>query len=441
MQWTIPRCYDSHTHFLATGMMQKGLRLFDLSRPEDVIQLKVEPHHFRGDWLVGFGWDQSKWPGGQFPNKEILDRIFPDFPVAFSRTDGHALWLNSKALERSGYLNRTESEKPTPIGGVIFRDEKGHPTGVVTELAKIEIETLIPPYTLEQEKTFFKEAIRYFNRRGFSHIRDMSGCLSHWKILRELDEAGELSLYVEENFTCENPIDFERALAEAKEARDTQTSHLKVRGIKFYFDGSLGSQGAFLSQFYPGTGSKGLTLWDLKDVETVLAKSWQEGFEVCVHTIGDEAAHQILSTAWSVSQKQKIAGRLNIEHAEVVRPETIDLMAKLPVVCHLQPCHWLSDRRWLQQTLGSLYQFAFPWAALQERGIQFQWGSDSPIEEASVWNNWFALNESAKAGIAPLRGDLLKAHSHREEEWGSQCQSIFENDQVKEVLFDGRKLQ
>lgn len=440
MLWKIPRCYDSHIHLLGAGLMQKGLKLFDLKRAEDIRSLKIEQHHFRGDWLVGFGWDQSKWPDGQWPTKEILDQVFPNFPVAFSRADGHATWLNSKALERAGYLNKTESEKPTPAGGVIFRDAQGMPTGVFAELAKIEVEMLIPPFSKEQNQDFLKEANRYFNSRGFTHVRDMSGFLEQWNLLREMDLTGELTLYVDENFTCENLPDFERALQEAIAARDTETPHLKARGIKFYFDGSLGSQGAYLSQFYPGTKQKGLTLWDLQDVEQVLEKTWRAGFEVCVHTIGDEAAHLILQTASKVRLQRQIQGVINIEHAEVIRTETITLMKEFETICHLQPCHWLTDRRWLRERLGSLYAFAFPWRALQENGICVQWGSDAPIEEASVANNWKALLESPKAGIPEFKGSLLAPHSHRDESWGAECSSTFENGQLKELIFDGRKL-
>lgn len=440
MKWIIPRCYDSHTHLLATGILQKGLRLFDLKNPEEVVQLKIEPHHFRGEWLVGFGWDQNKWPEAKLPTKEILDRAFPDFPVAFSRADGHATWLNSKALELAGYLNQTESKKPTPSGSVIVRDEKGLPTGIITEFLKVHIEMMIPPYTQEQNRQFLKEAIQYFNRRGFSHLRDMSGFIDQWNLLRELDQSGELTLYIEENFTCENLQDFERALAEAKKARATETPHLKAAGIKFYFDGSLGSQGALLSQFYPGTTQKGLTLWDLSDVEVVLEKTWKEGFEVCVHTIGDEAAHLILQTANKVIREKNIKGHLNLEHSEVIRPETIELMKELEIVCHIQPCHWLTDRRWLKEKLGELYQYAFPWKALQQNKIQMQWGSDSPIEEASVANNFQALQESPQFGIPALDGEVLAFHSHRNKQWGAHCETVFENGKPISFVFDGKSL-
>ncbi len=440
MLWKIPRCYDSHLHLMGSGMLQRGLRLFDLQKPEDVRHLQIEKHHFRGQWLVGFGWDQSKWPGQKWPTKEILDQAFPDFPVAFSRADGHATWLNSKALEIAGYLNKTEQERPTPAGSVIVRDENGFPTGVFTELVKLEVEMRIPPYTRQQNRDFLKEAVRYLNSRGFTHVRDMSGFIDQWNLLRDLDQNGELTLYIDENFTCENLPDFERALSEAKQARETQTPHLKARGIKFYFDGSLGSQGAYLSQFYPGTMNRGMTLWDLKDVEQVFERTWRAGFEVCVHTIGDEAAHLILQMAAKVKSEKKLNGVVNVEHAEVIRPETIALMKEFEMICHVQPCHWLTDRRWLKESLGKLYAYAFPWQALQKSGIRMQWGSDSPIEEASVPNNYKALMESPAEGIPAYQGDLLAPHSHRDEHWGEQCSSTFEDGRLTELIFDGKRL-
>src|SRR5690606_17432401 len=102
MKTMLPRCYDSHIHFMATGSVRAGLRLFDLKSPESLADLKVEPWHFRGEWLVGFGWDESKWTDPKLPTRDSLDQLFPHHPVALSRVDGHAVWLNSKALEKIG---------------------------------------------------------------------------------------------------------------------------------------------------------------------------------------------------------------------------------------------------------------------------------------------------------------------------------------------------
>lgn len=420
--------------------MQSGLRLYDLKSPQDVAHLKIEKHHFRGSWLVGFGWDQSKWSPARFPNAQDLDSVFPDFPVAFSRADGHAIWLNSKAMELVGYLNKTETQKAPPAGGVVLRDEYGRPTGIFIETTKVEIESFIPPFSRQQNKDFLKSAIQYFNQRGFSHIRDMSGFQEQWELLRELDLEKGLTLYVDENFTCENIVDFERALGEAKQARATETTHLKARGIKFYFDGALGSEGAFISQFYTGSQKKGLTLWPLEQVELVIERTWKENFQVCIHAIGDEAVHQVVQAAQRVTTKIGHSGKINIEHAEMIRSETIVLMENLDITCHLQPCHWLTDQRWLREKIPSLYQHVFPWAALQNAQVKVQWGSDSPIEEASIFNNWRALTESPNQGIPPFQGDLLLPHTHLEENWGPHCVSSFKDGVFSKLIFDGRQI-
>lgn len=437
MNYTIPRCYDSHTHLLGTGILQSGLRLFDLRDPKDLSKIEMKKEYFRGEWLVGFGWDQYNFKNQQYPTRQDLDQIFPDFPVALSRADGHATWLNSEALEIIGYLDKTEDQKKSPEGGVLIRDHQGLPTGIFVELAKIYAESFIPAYSLEQTKHFLKEAIKHFNERGFTHLRDMSGFYGQWEILRELDLEKKLTLYIDENFTCENIDDFKRALEEAIRAKANQTVHLKARGIKFYFDGALGSEGAYLSKNYLGKESQGLTLWPLDQVEEVIRKTWQQNLEVSVHAIGDEAAHQIITVAHKIFENEGLSGVLNIEHAEIMRPETMNLLKDLKSVCHIQPCHWLSDKKWLKEKLGDLYQHAFPWKALSERGIAIQWGSDSPIEESSVPNNLRALRESPADGIGPYPGDLLAPHSHREKSWGENCFTEFLEGKVKKVVFDG----
>ncbi|MNL44619.1 hypothetical protein D3C87_1672070 [compost metagenome] len=115
------------------------------------------------------------------------------------------------------------------------------------------------------------------------------------------------------------------------------------------------------------------------------------------------------------------------------------MMKPLHVRCHLQPCHWLSDRVWLAQKLGDLYKYAFPWEALQAAQIPMSFGCDSPIEPPSFLRNEEALRESAKAKIRKFTGDLVTCHSHPDAAYADSM-TIIENGEVKEVVFNGRKL-
>lgn len=86
----ITNCYDSHVHWLATGEQNYRIELSGLTDAEDVQNLKITADHYRGDWIIGFGWDQYNWKNQETPNRQTLDKYFESIPVAFARADGHA---------------------------------------------------------------------------------------------------------------------------------------------------------------------------------------------------------------------------------------------------------------------------------------------------------------------------------------------------------------
>lgn len=417
MLFKIPRLYDSHTHFLATGEFASGLRLESLASAEDVASLKIKASHLRGEWLTGFGWDESQWPTP--PHKSILDKAFPDRPVYFNRRDGHTSWVNSVALKLLGI----ESE-----------------TGILSETQHLSAWDSLPSFTQEQMKGHVLEACRVFNTAGFTHVRDMSGTEELWNVMAHLEQQASLTLAVESNFTFYSLEELEKALQLAMKTKAHESPLLRSKGVKFFFDGSLGSETAYLSKPYHGKaeGPCGKPLWNLSDVEEILKRTWDLKLDVSVHVIGDEAAHQIVQTARKVSAKNYV-GRLNLEHTQILRPETIQMMKPLHVRCHLQPCHWLSDRAWLEEKLGDLYKYAFPWEALKAAQIPMSFGCDSPIEPPSFLRNEQALRESVKYKIRKFTGDIATVHAHPDSSYADSLTTI-EDGTVKEVIFRGESL-
>lgn len=418
MLFKIPRLYDSHTHFLATGEFAAGLHLGFMQSAEDLGKQSLDnPAYLRGEWLIGFGWNDSKW--NTPPHKKILDQFFPDRPVFFAKADGHSCWVNSRALESLGLASDT---------------------GVLTEKDHLRAWDALPEFTKEQQRSHVLSACRTFNRAGFTHVRDMSCTESLWNLLVQMSEAQELTVAIEENYTTHDLNDFDQMLRLCLNAKKSETPFLRMKGIKLFYDGSLGSETAYLSKPYFGKseGPRGLTLWDLSHVEEVMKRTWSAGLEFSVHTIGDEAAHQIVQLARKVSS-QGAVGRLNLEHVQVLRPETIQMMKSLHVRCHLQPCHWLSDRVWLEEKLGDLYRYAFPWEALRAAQIPMSFGCDSPIEPPSFWRNKEALDESVKAKIRRFSGDIVTHHSHPDSSFADSS-TLIEDGVVTEIIFAGKKL-
>lgn len=431
--FSIDRLYDSHIHLVSTGELLSGLDLSFLKSSEDLSLIKRESQFFRGEWLYGFGWDENNWINKKQPTRFELDHFFPDIPVFFVRVDGHSSWLNTKALEKVGFLHPVAN----PKGGQILRDQSGLATGILNEMAHMKVYEQLPSMTKNQIKENILIASAEFNRNGFTHVRDMAGHQLQWEALQELEKEERLSLFIEQNFACEAIHDLQRIIGEAVAAKRQETKYLKVKGLKFYFDGSLGSDTAYLSKPYAhrADNSVGMLCWDESDVEQLVRQTWMAGLEVAVHTIGDQSAHIMVQIARKVSAAG-VGGRLNLEHVEVLRNETIQMMKPLHVTCHLQPCHWLSDRRWLKEKTGDLYQYVFPWASLEAAKIPFYFGSDSPIERSSYLDNMQAINESKKAGIPPIRQPVHLYHQCPDQSIAAK--TTFENNNISEVVFDDK---
>ena len=54
----------------------------------------------KGDWVLGFGWDQNLWDKKLFPDSNFLDTVAPDHPIYLTRIDGHAAWVNNNAIKK-----------------------------------------------------------------------------------------------------------------------------------------------------------------------------------------------------------------------------------------------------------------------------------------------------------------------------------------------------
>jgi predicted amidohydrolase YtcJ len=433
----VTNCYDSHVHWLATGELSGQLKLHDLKSPSDVKSLKVQPQHFRGEWLLGFGWNQNGWAKSEFPHRSELDEAFgPDVPVAFARADGHAHWVSTAALKRAGLFDQPVSDPP---GGRILRDSEGRPTGVLIDKAEKILDVHIPKRTAADAKRALLRGMQIFNQAGFTHIRDLTCDEIQWSEAVKLEYSGLLTLAVEQYFSVEEGMDFSVALDMAEAAKKIPTRRLRVKGIKVFVDGALGSEGAWLSHEYSSGTGHGLRLLDMAELKEIMIESWRRDLDLAVHVIGDEAAHQTLLTFDEV-HKRGISGRLHLEHAELLRGETIELMRGRQVRAHMQPCHWLTDHHWLEEKIGALKQHAFPWRALQEAQVPFDFGSDSPIERPSVADNIRALDESAGQGIGRLLGDPLIYHSHPDSAWVPNTYSIFADGIPTEIVFAGEHI-
>ncbi len=153
----VPGFADSHVHFPTWSLGLRQARLDGARSLDEALDrvAQARPAVAAGGWLRGLGWRDGDWPDP--PTRWALDRVAGDVPVALMAKDYHSLWLNSAALARADL----PLERP---GGVVERDERGEPTGVLRENSAWAFRDRYVRPTLEEMVEASREGMRIARR-------------------------------------------------------------------------------------------------------------------------------------------------------------------------------------------------------------------------------------------------------------------------------------
>ena len=163
----LPGLVDGHVHAMNYAEAMADVDLRDAGSLNEAVTIMAEfaatlPE---GRWVTGGQWNANNWRDNsgnrQVPDRELLDRLIPDRPVAVWSLDLHTLWLNGAALAAVGI----DRDTPDPRGGMIMRDSGGEPTGVLREDAATLAERKIPRVPLEARVSAMK-AVSYTHLRA-----------------------------------------------------------------------------------------------------------------------------------------------------------------------------------------------------------------------------------------------------------------------------------
>jgi predicted amidohydrolase YtcJ len=383
----VPGLIDGHAHLMNLARARLSLDLTSLVSEDaaaQVVAAAVRTAH-RGDWLGGRGWDQTLWPGARFPTKDSLDRIAPDNPVALTRIDGHALWTNSAALAGAGITRHSVD----PTGGIIVRDARGEPTGLLIDTAMHLVRDVEPPPSEERVDAAIRAAIAECLAKGLTGVHEMGADLHAVAAYRRLIERGQFPF---RNWLA---VSGRQGWSEQRERGPEVVGdgQLTIAAVKLWFDGALGSRGAALHAPYcDDPGNTGLVLVPPDEVERVTREARARGFAVCVHAIGDRANTAVLDAfERALAAAPDPDHRLRIEHAQVMRNQDVPRFRRLGVIPSMQPTHCISDMRWAESRLGAeRLAGAYAWRSLLATGVIIAGGSDFPVEDANPFLGLYA---------------------------------------------------
>ena len=373
-----PGFIDAHAHLFGLGEEALILGLHGTRSREEVLQrLRERAASTKdGEWIRGRGWDQNDWPQRSFPARADLDSITTAHPVFLSRIDGHAVWVNSRALEIAGI----DGDTPDPPGGRILRDADGEATGILLDQAIELVREYIPPPDVPRMTEVYGEAIRRCLATGMTGMHDMGMTATGIEAIRGMIAQNAFPFHVVA-YLDDDAEHWESLLKQGREV--IGNTQLILAGLKLYADGALGSRGALLLQDYADDpGNRGISIMSGDTIRREAERALQAGLQVCVHAIGDAAVRTVLD-AYEAALKTHPGAPypLRIEHAQVIASSDIPRFAALGIVPSMQPTHCTSDMPWAEARLGvDRIRNAYPWAALIQNGSWIPGGSDFPVE-------------------------------------------------------------
>jgi predicted amidohydrolase YtcJ len=340
-----------------------------------------------GEWITGFGWDQTLWPGRRDPTRADLDAVSTAYPMFFARVDGHVAVANSLALQLAGVTQNTVQ----PAGGHIVLDaQTNQPTGLLQEDAGMNLvfAKIAAPSSADRRRGI-ELVLADAARNGITSLQDNSYLeittdvaftKENFRIYQQLRREGKLTARITEW------LDFTLPLAKLEALRSEWGSTdpwLKTGALKAFMDGSLGSRtAAMLAPYSDAPGNTGLLRMDPATLAPMAIERDRAGFQLAFHAIGDRANHVALDTfAAVVAANGPRDRRDRVEHAQVVAPEDFARFGQLNIVASMQPSHLLDDERWASDRLGpERSRGAYAWRTMQQNGVRIAFGTDHPVE-------------------------------------------------------------
>lgn len=429
----LPGLIDSHLHYSGIGASLQQIDAFWKPKQEilDAVAeayAKAQP----GEWITGRGWNQEVWEPAVFPTKEDLDAVAPDIPVVLRRVCGHAIWVNSKAMEIAGI--DANGTTPDPVGGEIIRNEAGEAIGIFTDTASGLITQHIPPSSERQQIEALKLAQDHLLSFGITSARDAGAGSTTIQQMKDLYAAGDLKIRVYQMVSSDSAQEF--YTQPAQDRVGLFGDRYNIRSIKLVADGSLGARSAWMLEEYSDRpGHVGNGRYTDEELYALVKPAAEAGFQVNIHAIGDAANRQVLDTYERVINELNLTDhRFAIEHSQVVALEDIPRFAQLGVLPSMQAVHATSDKNMAEDRVGpERIKGAYAWRKMIESGSIIPNGTDAPVELVNPYHGLYAAVTRMDREGEPEGGWYAEECMTREEAlrsytiWGAYAQ-FEEND-------------
>ena len=344
----VPGLHDMHVHPMSAGLQQLACNSPQGSSPQQILDAVrgCVAKHAKGEWITGGQWDAASF-GKQGMHRSLLDGVAPDNPVVLSDISGHSTWANSKALQMAGITAKT----PNPPGGVIERDDKGEPTGVMRESAAGLVRGgSQTPLTPDQSAKALSWALLQMLSYGITSFTDAVVDESSMKLYADLADKGVLKQRVRgcimwsPMFNASQDSPFDPIKRRNLYARD----RFKPDCVKIMLDGvpTDGHTAAMVEPYADASNSdearaKGMLMVKPEALNAAVIDFDAQGLTVKFHAAGDAAVREGLDAIEAARKANGFSGNLhNVGHNSFVQMSDFRRARDIQATFEMSPYIW-----------------------------------------------------------------------------------------------------
>ncbi|MDK3019676.1 amidohydrolase [Pseudodonghicola flavimaris] len=435
----LPGMTEAHLHIFPGAV---GLRQLQLAGVQGLEALRAALSQYADDnpdaaLLICKGADYNLFGAGIATTRQLLDQALADRPVILISGDHHTAWANTAAMEMAGILEGAE----TVIGTEVVMGEDGTATGELREfdaymlvmrhrstggrenlgMTGNEPDIEVTPEQWEEDLETMRRGLTYCASFGFTSLHNMDGNLYQLKLLRELEQRGELICRIEIPYHMNQTAPIDSIDIASRMTAEFSSDRLRSGRVKMFMDGVIDSGTAVMVEDYADQpGWKGEPLHSAERFEAICVEADKRGLQISVHAIGDGAVRRVLDGYQAAREANGARdSRHRIEHIEVIHPDDIPRVKELGVVYSMQPSHPPGAldfplTPWTLKVGEARWPYAFPVAALRDLGVPICFASDWPVADINPMRSVKAAmtRQPYKAGDPDNRIGLHEALSY-----------------------------
>ncbi|WP_085523765.1 amidohydrolase [Tuberibacillus sp. Marseille-P3662] len=409
----LPGFIDTHNHILMYSQLRNQANCStppnkNISDILERIRTKAD-NTPKGQWVQGYGYDDTLLEEQRHPTREELDKIAPDHPVFVSHISAHLAVANSVAMDLAGI----EDDNSDPQGGHFGRGNDGRLNGVLYEHpAMAPIQAVIPKPTTEKMMTLLGDGAQDYLAQGITTNTDAAVGMHlgeselevHLKAAAQGVNPMRTQLMIMHTLLQENNM-FAGYTAHQLDAEIRSRSNGKARldSAKLFQDGSIqGLTGALRKPYYNEPDKVGELFHEQQVFNREIIDLHKRGFRIAIHGNGDRAIGSILEGySNALNNVPRDDHRHRIEHIQTATPEDLDTMKNLGVCgsAFINHVYYWGDRHQRLFLGPERARRISPLRDVVERDLLFTLHSDCPVTPISpLFSVWAAVNRLTREG-------------------------------------------